>query len=71
MNWESDKQKRTISDVTRRNISDAFILENVFWWGRFEEQQFLARLYYLAEMPSTDRRCTNASDDIWHVRNAY
>jgi hypothetical protein len=65
---ESDKLKRTITEVTRRNISDAFILENVFWWGRFEEQQFLARLYNLVEMRSTDRRCANASEDIWQHR---
>jgi hypothetical protein len=64
----TSEHERTISEVTRRNISDAFILENVFWWGRFEEQQFLARLYNLAEMPSTDRRCANASDDIWQHR---
>jgi len=62
------EHKRTISEVTRRNISDVFILENIYWWGRFEEQQFLARLYNLAEMPSTDRRCANASDDIWQHR---
>jgi hypothetical protein len=64
----ASQSKRTISEVTRRNISDAFILGKVFWWGRFEEQQFLARLYNLAEMPSTDRRCTDASDDIWQHR---
>jgi AbiJ-like protein/abortive infection Abi-like protein len=64
----ADRPKRAISEVTRRNISDAFILAKVFWWGRFEEQQFLARLYNLAEMPSTDRRCANASEDIWQHR---
>jgi len=64
----TSEHQRTISEVTRRNIFDAFILENVFWWGRLEEQQFLARLYNLVEMPSTDRRCSNASEDIWQHR---
>ena len=63
-----DRPERTISEVTRRNISDAFVLENVFWWGRFEEQQFLARLYNLVAMASNDRRCANASEDIWQHR---
>jgi len=58
----NDKQ---ITEVTRRNISDSLILNNVNWSGRFEEQQFLARLYDLSVMPSTDRRYSTASEDIW------
>ena len=57
-----------ISEVTRRNISDALVLNRVNWSGRFEEQQFLARLYNLTEMPSTDHRYDNAADDIWKHR---
>lgn len=57
-----------ISEVTRRNISDALALNKVNWSGRFEEQQFLARLYNLSEMPSTDLRYDNAADDIWKHR---
>ena len=57
-----------ISEVTRRNISDALVVNKVKWSGRFEEQQFLARLYNLNEMPSTDRRFSNAADDIWKHR---
>lgn len=57
-----------ISEVTRRNISDALVLNKVNWSGRFEEQQFLARLYNLSEMPSTDLRYDNAADDIWKHR---
>lgn len=33
----ASEPKQTIREVTRRNISDAFILESVFWWGRCEE----------------------------------
>jgi hypothetical protein len=57
-----------ISEVTRRNISDALVLNRVNWSGRFEEQQFLTRLYNLTEMPSTDHRYDNAADDIWKHR---
>lgn len=57
-----------ISEVTRRNISDALVVNRVNWSGRFEEQQFLARLYNLTEMPSTDHRYDNAADDIWKHR---
>ena len=60
--------ERQISEVTRRNIVDSFSVNNVNWAGRFEEQQFLARLYNLLEMPSTDRRYSNAADDIWKHR---
>lgn len=61
-----------ITEVTRRNISDAFVLNKVNWSGRFEEQQFLARLYDLSRMPSTDSRFSKASEDIWQhrVRNS-
>lgn len=61
-----------ITEITRRNISDALVLNKVNWSGRFEEQQFLARLYDLSKMPSTDSRFSRASDDIWQhrVRNS-
>ena len=61
----NDKQ---ITEVTRRNISDSFVLNKVNWSGRFEEQQFLARLYDLSPMPSTDRRYSTANEDIWKHR---
>jgi hypothetical protein len=54
-----------ITEVTRRNISDSLLQNKVNWSGRFEEQQFLARLYDLSAMPSTDRRYSSASEDIW------
>lgn len=59
---------QTISEVTRRNIVDALVLNKVNWSGRFEEQEFLARLYNLAEMSSTDHRFGNAAADIWQHR---
>jgi|GEM_PF-698185 len=59
---------KQITEVTRRNISDSLVLNKVNWSGRFEEQQFLARLYDLSAMPSTDQRYSSASEDIWKHR---
>jgi len=60
--------EKQITEVTRRNISDALVLNKVNWAGRFEEQQFLARLYDVSAMSSTDRRYSTASEDIWKHR---
>ena len=60
--------EKQISEVTRRNIADAFAFGKVNWSGRFGEQEFLARLYDVAAMPSKDHRYSNASDDIWKHR---
>ncbi|HTI72165.1 MAG TPA: abortive infection family protein [Candidatus Limnocylindria bacterium] len=60
--------ERQISEITRRSIADAFVANKVKWAGRFEEQQFLSRLYDLARMPSKDARYDNAIDDIWKRR---
>jgi len=57
-----------ISEVTRRNIADAVSLQGINWAGRFEEHEFLSRLYDLQSMPSTDYRYSNASQDIWKHR---
>ena len=48
--------ERQITEITKRNVVDSLALNRVNWSGRFEEQQFLARLYNLSEMPSTDRQ---------------
>jgi len=57
-----------ISELTRRDILDAISAERVDWSGRLEEPEFLARLYDLDSMPSTDRRFQNAAGDIWQHR---
>lgn len=59
---------KQITEVTRQNISDLLVLNRFNWSGRFEEQQFLARLYDLSAMTSTDRRYSSASEDIWKHR---
>lgn len=60
--------EKRITEVTRRGIVDALALNRINWSGRFEEQQFLARLYDLSSMPSMDRRYSTASEDIWKHR---
>lgn len=62
-----------ISEVAKRDIQDLFncgvTLPDgsngcVFWSGRLEDADFLARLYNLLSMPSYDRRYKNADGDI-------
>ena len=53
-----------ITEITRRNIFDVIIAEDIAWSGRLPEPDFLLRLYDLREMPSYDARYTNAYDDI-------
>lgn len=60
-----------ISEVTRRSIVDHFELSGAAWSGRLGDQEFLARLYDLQRLPSTDHRFKDAAGDIWQhtVRN--
>lgn len=57
-----------ISQLTRRDIFDAMIVEEVNWAGRLEETEFLGRLYDLSQIPSTDNRFSDAAGDIWQHR---
>ncbi|HEY9693542.1 MAG TPA: hypothetical protein V6D15_15135 [Oculatellaceae cyanobacterium] len=57
-----------ISEVTRQDIIDIFSNNHINWYGRLEEIKFIARLYDLENMPSTDRRFDNAAEDIWQHR---
>lgn len=57
-----------ISEATRRDIFDSIVIENVPWNGRLEEPDFLARLFDLKRLPSTDRRFKDAYGDIWQHR---
>lgn len=62
----------SISEVTRRQIVDSLQIGRVAWSGRLYEDQFLARLYDLKSMGSTDHRFSDAAGDIWQhrVRNS-
>jgi hypothetical protein len=57
-----------ISEATRRDIFDSILLEEVAWSGRLEEPEFLARLFDLKSLPSTDTRFRDAYGDIWQHR---
>ncbi len=57
-----------ISEITRRDIIDAIHVEKVNWCGRLEEPAFLARLFDLSSLPSTDHRFDDAAGDIWQHR---
>lgn len=46
----------SISEVTRRKIFDYLTINRISWSGRREELDFLASLYDLRKMPSTDYR---------------
>jgi len=58
----------SISEVTRRAIIDYLTSGEVDWSGRLPENEFLARLYDLASLPSTDHRFDDAARDILQHR---
>jgi hypothetical protein len=57
-----------ISEVTRRAIVDFLTTSGTDWAGRLPEDDFLARLYDLTAMRSTDHRVRNAASDIHQHR---
>jgi hypothetical protein len=65
---DGQQTRRSVSEVTRRNILDRIRLSKLSWWGVLDEVDFLARLYDLSAMPSTDRRFDDAAADIFQHR---
>jgi hypothetical protein len=65
MNESYDNLENAITEVTRRSIIDAFDVGPIDWAGRFDDHDFLARLYDLSKLPSLDRRYKNAAGDIY------
>lgn len=57
-----------ITQITRKDLFDAMVIEDVYWAGSLEEPEFLSRLYDLKSMPSTDHRFPDAAGDIWQHR---
>ncbi|HHH75830.1 MAG TPA: hypothetical protein ENL03_02245, partial [Phycisphaerae bacterium] len=57
-----------ITQITRKDLFDAMVIEEVNWAGSLEEPEFLSRLYDLTAMPSTDNRFRDAAGDIWQHR---
>jgi hypothetical protein len=54
----------SISEASRRDIFDYLSILDRSWHGRFNDREFLARLFDLDALPSTDRRCASAAADI-------
>ncbi len=57
-----------VSEVTRRAIVDFLSTSGTDWAGRLQEDEFLARLYDLTSMRSTDNRMRSAAGDIHQHR---
>lgn len=57
-----------ISQITRRDIVDAILVEQIQWSGRLEEPEFLNRIFDLSSLPSKDHRFQNAAGDVWQHR---
>jgi hypothetical protein len=60
--------KGDVSRATRQNIVDGLKIDQVAWSGRWEDVEFLQRLYDLKTLPSADTRFKNAAGDIWQHR---
>jgi len=63
-----DVADNEISELTRRAIVDFLSSSAIHWAGRLQEDDFLARLYDLSSMRSTDHRMSNAASDIYQHR---
>lgn len=57
-----------ITEVSRRNIIEGLIDSGVSWAGRLGDAEFLGRFLDLEKFPSTDRRHSTMSGDIWQHR---
>lgn len=57
-----------ITQITRKDLFDAIVIEEINWSGSLEESEFLARVYNLQEIRSTDQRFPDAAGDIWQHR---
>src|SRR5262245_1806141 len=73
MPLDSDPRKHRISEITRRDIVDALLLDNSApFHGRLDLISFLKRIWPLGSMPSTDNRFNDAEGDIWqHMVNNH
>ena len=59
---------RGVSTNTRQNILDGLRIEGVLWSGTLDDVEFLARIFDLRTLPSTDSRFDDAAGDIWQHR---
>ena len=68
---EESRVSNEISEITRREIIDLLSASGLSWAGRLDEDDFLARLYDLTALPSTDYRMRNAAGDIHQHRVSF
>lgn len=61
----------SISEVTRRAVFDFLSTSDIHWGGRLPDSEFLARLYDLTRLPSTDNRFSDAAGDIIQHRDNW
>jgi len=70
--WDDEhgmSEKKSITDLTRRNIADYLLMEKLVWAGRLDEDQFVVRVWPdAADLPCYDRRFTGALADIHQHR---
>lgn len=59
-----EAQTNCITEVTRRNIVDEFLLRNERYHGRLDEASFFGRIWNLSALQSTDRREPNLDADL-------
>ena len=62
------RQWNHITEVTRRTIFDSLRLGKWSWAGKLDDVDFLARIYDLGSLPSTDSRHSDMAGDIWRHR---
>jgi hypothetical protein len=63
-------EPKRITEITRRNIIDALLLDQDPFHGRLDLVGFLRRVWPLKDMRSTDSRFDDAEGDIWqHMIN--
>jgi hypothetical protein len=73
MSWYEPRSDSTpaISEVTRRGLFDEMSISRTDWSGRLTESEFLARLFDLTVMGSTDHRFRTAAADIRQHRENW
>lgn len=64
LRFHAPAAKPQITEITRRRILDALVIEKVWWWGSLDEVAFLERLYDLDVLESNDPRYPTARGDI-------
>lgn len=66
----SDPTHQKITEIARRDIVDALLLDREPFYGRLDLISFLNRIWPLGSMPSEDHRFKDAAGDIWqHMVN--